>query len=138
MALTLLYTAFNIPMSTLILTSFLKEVPNELLEASVIDGCTPAQTLFRVVTPVVVPALASLSIFNFLNAWNNLIIPLVFINNENLRTIPLGLLSFTGMYSSDYGGLMAAIIIACGVPVLSYLLLQEKVEKGLTSGAVKG
>jgi raffinose/stachyose/melibiose transport system permease protein len=134
----LLFTAFNIPLSMLIMTGFLRDVPTELEEAAVIDGCSPAGVLFRVLTPISAPALASASIFNFIAAWNNLLIPLIFINKDSLKTIPIGLLSFVGMYNADYGGLMAAVVIAVFLPVVAYLLLQEKVERGLTDGAIKG
>ena len=137
-AIILLFAAFNIPMTTLILTGFIKDVPAELEEAAIIDGCGPWRIVFTIITPVVTPALASASIFNFIAAWNNLLIPLIFISKDELKTIPIGLLAFNGQYSSDYGGLMAAIVISIAVPIAIYLLLQERVEGGLTAGAVKG
>ncbi len=137
-ALILLITAFNIPMSTLILTGFIRSLPNELEEAATMDGCKPVRFVLTILVPLMAPALASVSIFNFLSAWNNLLFPLVFLGKESLRTISVGLLSFAGIYSRDYGGQMAGTMIAIGVPIAAYVLLQEKVEKGLTGGAVKG
>ncbi len=137
-ALILLITAFNIPMSTLILTGFIRSLPNELEEAAIMDGCRPIRFVLTILVPLMAPALASVSIFNFLSAWNNLLFPLVFIGKDSLKTISIGLLSFVGIYSRDYGGQMAGIMIAIVVPILAYVLLQEKVEKGLTGGAVKG
>jgi raffinose/stachyose/melibiose transport system permease protein len=134
----LLFTAFNVPMSILILTGFLKAIPLELEEAAIIDGCSASRTLFSVFCPVAMPAVASASIFNFIGVWNNLLIPLVFIDKNSLKTISIGLLSFVGTYSADYGGMMAAIVIAISAPVAAYVLLQEKVENGLISGAIKG
>ena len=84
------------------------------------------------------PAVASASIFNFVSSWNNLLFPLVFLGNDNLKTISIGLLSFFGAYTSDYGAVMAAIGVSILPPVIMYILLQEKMEKGLTAGAVKG
>ncbi len=136
--LILLITAFNIPMSTLILTGFIKSVPDEMEESAIIDGCRPVRFVLEILLPLCAPALASVSIFNFLSAWNNLLFPLVFIGKESLKTISIGLLSFTGIYSYDYGGQMAGIMIAVIVPIIAYILLQEKVEKGLTGGAIKG
>jgi raffinose/stachyose/melibiose transport system permease protein len=134
----LLFTAFNIPMSMLILTGFLKEIPKELEEAAIIDGCSATRILFSVFCPVAMPAIASASIFNFIGVWNNLLIPLVFIDKVSMKTISIGLLSFIGTYSADYGGMMAAIVIAISVPVTTYVFLQEKVERGLISGSIKG
>ena len=75
--------------------------------------------------------------FNFLGAWNNILFPLLFINDKNLKPIALGLLNFNGERGSDYGPLMAAIVITVAVPLVIYLLFQEKVEGGLAAGAVK-
>ncbi len=136
--LVLLITAFNIPMTVLILTGFIKSVPDEMEESAIMDGCKPVRFVLEILLPLCAPALASVSIFNFLSAWNNLLFPLVFIGKESLKTISIGLLSFSGIYSRDYGGQMAGIIIAVIVPIIAYILLQEKVEKGLTGGAVKG
>jgi raffinose/stachyose/melibiose transport system permease protein len=134
----LLFSAFNIPMSMLILTGFLREIPLEMEEAAIIDGCSPSRVLFNIFVPIAMPAIASASIFNFISVWNNLLIPLVFINKTSLKTISIGLLSFIGMYAAEYGSMMAAVIIAICAPVVAYVLLQEKVERGLTSGAIKG
>ena len=84
-----------------------------------------------------VPAISTISIFNFLNAWNNILFPLLFINDKELKPIALGLLNFNGERGSDYGPLMAAIVITVAVPLILYLLFQEKVEGGLAAGAVK-
>ena len=83
------------------------------------------------------PAISTISIFNFLGAWNNILFPLLFINDKNLKPIALGLLNFNGERGSDYGPLMAAIVITVAVPLVIYLLFQEKVEGGLAAGAVK-
>ena len=87
--------------------------------------------------PLVQPALITVTIFNFLGAWNNILFPLLFINDKNLKPIALGLLNFNGERGSDYGPLMAAIVITVAVPLVIYLLFQEKVEGGLAAGAVK-
>lgn len=137
-AIVTLFAAGNISLSVLVLTNFIQKVPAELEESAVLDGCTPLRILVSVISPLCVPAIASVSIFNFIAAWNSLLIPLVFIGKEELKTIPIGLLSFNSQYQSNYGGLMAAVVIAIALPIVAYLLLQEKVERGLVSGAVKG
>ena len=108
-----------------------------LEEAALIDGATYFQIYKNVMLPMTVPAISTISIFNFLGAWNNILFPLLFINDKNLKPIALGLLNFNGERGSDYGPLMAAIVITVAVPLVIYLLFQEKVEGGLAAGAVK-
>jgi raffinose/stachyose/melibiose transport system permease protein len=134
----LLFTAFNIPMTVLILTSFMKGIPRELEEAAVIDGCSNWRVLLKILIPMSAPAIASASIFNFIHIWNNLLFPLMFLSKDNLKTLPIGLLNFYGFFTQEYGGTMAAINITIIPIMVVYILLQEKVEKGLTAGALKG
>ncbi|MBU9728403.1 carbohydrate ABC transporter permease [Lachnospiraceae bacterium ASD4241] len=136
--LILLYSAFCLSMTVFIVTGFMKGLPDELEEAAVMDGAGHAAVFFRIILPLSMPAIASASIFNFVSSWNNLLFPLVFLGNDNLKTISIGLLSFFGAYTSDYGAVMAAIGVSILPPVIMYILLQEKMEKGLTAGAVKG
>lgn len=136
-ALIMIYVAFNLPFSILVVTSFMKGVNKSLEEAALIDGATYFQIYKNVMLPMTVPALSTISIFNFLSAWNNIIFPLLFINNKNLKPIALGLLNFNGERGSEHGPLMAAIVITVAVPLILYLLFQEKVESGLAAGAVK-
>ena len=110
----------------------------ELEEAAVMDGAGHGIIFFRIILPLSMPAIASASIFNFVSAWNNLLFPLVFISKDSMKTISIGLLSFFGAYTSDYGAVMAAIGVSIIPPIIMYILLQEKMEKGLTAGAVKG
>ena len=136
-ALVMIYVAFSLPFSILVVTNFMKGVNRSLEEAALIDGATYFQIYKNVMLPMTVPAISTISIFNFLGAWNNILFPLLFINDKNLKPIALGLLNFNGERGSDYGPLMAAIVIAVAVPLVIYLLFQEKVEGGLAAGAVK-
>jgi raffinose/stachyose/melibiose transport system permease protein len=136
--LILLFTAFMIPMSVFILAGFAKSIPDELEEAAVIDGCGHWRAFWHVVFPLMMPGIATASTFNFIHTWNNLIFPLIFIKKKELSTISVGLLSFFGERTTDYGAVTAATVITLLPPILMYVLLQEKVEKGLTAGAVKG
>ena len=136
-ALVMIYVAFSLPFSILVVTNFMKGVNRSLEEAALIDGATYFQIYKNVMLPMTVPAISTISIFNFLGAWNNILFPLLFINDKNLKPIALGLLNFNGERGSDYGPLMAAIVITVAVPLVIYLLFQEKVEGGLAAGAVK-
>ena len=136
-ALIMIYVAFNLPFSIIVTTNFMKGVNKSLEEAALIDGATYFQIYRKVMLPLSVPALSTISIFNFLGAWNNILFPLLFINDKNLKPIALGLLNFNGERGSEHGLLMAAIVITVVVPLVLYLLFQEKVESGLSAGAVK-
>lgn len=135
--LVLLYVAFNIPFSVMVLSNFMNGISASLEEAAIIDGAGYFQIYWNVAMPLSIPAISTISIFNFLAAWNNVLFPLLFINDKKLKPIALGLLNFSGERGSDYGPMMAAIAITVFIPLLIYLLFQEKVESGLTAGAVK-
>lgn len=136
--LILLFTAFQLSITIFITASFLKSLPRELEEAATIDGCSRSATFFKIIAPLSLPGVITASVFNFLAVWNNLLFPLVFIRSKSLQVIALGLQSFFAERVSDYGGVMAAIVISIAPPILTYLVLQEKVEQGMTAGAVKG
>ncbi len=135
--LVLLYVAFNIPFSVMVLANFMKGISKSLEEAAIIDGASYFRIYWNVALPLTVPAISTISIFNFLGAWNNVLFPLLFINDQKLKPISLGLLNFNGERGSQYGPLMAAIAITVFIPLVIYLLFQEKVEGGLAAGAVK-
>ena len=136
--LILLYSAFQLPMTIFITTNFLKGIPFELEEAATIDGCSKTRTFFQIIVPLSIPGITTSSVFAFLGAWNNLIFPLIFVSKKSMQVIAIGLQAFFAQRVSDYGGVMAAIIISIAPPILAYVFLQEKVEKGMVAGAVKG
>ena len=133
--LVLLYVGFSIPFSVMVLTNFMRGINQSLEEAAIIDGANYFQIYRHVALPLTIPAISTISIFNFLSAWNNVLFPLLFINDKKLKPISLGLLNFNGERGSQYGPLMAAIAITVFIPLVIYLLFQEKVESGLAAGA---
>lgn len=137
-ALVLIYVAFSLSFSIFVLERFMRSINVSLEEAAIIDGAGFFQIYSKIMLPMTVPAISTVSIFNFLGAWNNVLFPLLFINDNKLKPIALGLLNFNGERGSSYGPLMAAIVITVFVPLVVYLLFQEKVESGLAAGAVKG
>lgn len=136
-ALVLVYVAFNLPFSIIVMITFMKGVNRSLEEAAIIDGANYFQIYSKIMIPLTLPAISTISIFNFMGAWNNILFPLLFINDKRLRPISLGLLNFNGERGSEYGLMMAGIVITVAVPLAIYLLFQEKVESGLAAGAVK-
>jgi hypothetical protein len=137
LALILVYVAFNLPFSIMVMITFMKGVNRSLEEAAIIDGASYFQIYSKIMIPLTLPAISTISIFNFMGAWNNILFPLLFINDKKLRPIALGLLNFNGERGSEYGLMMAGIVITVAVPLTIYLLFQEKVESGLAAGAVK-
>lgn len=136
--LILLYSAFCFPMTVLVLTGFMNGIPTELEEAMVIDGASIFQVFFKMILPLSVPGIVSVSIFNFIQVWNNLLFPLIFISDKKKGTISMGLLAFFGEYSTDYSSSMAGICLTTIPVIIAYVFFQEKIENGLMSGAIKG
>ena len=132
------YAAFCFPMTVLIMTGFIKGIPTELEEAMVIDGANIFEVFFQMVLPLSVPGLVSASIFNFIQVWNNLLFPLIFISDQKKGTISMGLLAFFGEYSTDYSASMAGICLTTIPVIIAYIFFQDKIENGLMAGAVKG
>ena len=90
------------------------------------------------IMPLSMPGIISASIFNFIQVWNNLLFPLIFISDKEKGTISMGLLSFFGEYSTDYSASMAGICLTTIPVIIAYVLFQDRIENGLMSGAVKG
>lgn len=138
--LILIYVAASLPFTVFVLTAFFRTLPDELREAAMIDGASEYRTFFSVMMPLSKPGLVTVAIFNFLGLWNEYLFGLVFINSDNLKTLPLGLagISMQAQYKSDYGLLFAALVITILPSLLVYLVLQEHITKGITLGALKG
>ncbi len=132
------YLAFGVPFQVFILYSFFRAVPQELSEAALIDGASHFTTFRRIFLPVMVPILAALFIIDFVATWNEFAMALVIMQDKSMWTLPLGLMSFQGQFSNDYGQLNAAIMITVMPAVLVYLIFQRYFVSGLAAGAVKG
>ncbi|MGG6311602.1 carbohydrate ABC transporter permease [Paenibacillus macerans] len=137
-ALILPYTAFALPTAVFVLTAYLTSVPRELEEAAFIDGTGLWGLFFRIMLPMSVPALATVTILSFLHAWNDFSFALVFINKTALKTLPLAIANFADGYQTDYGLTLAAMTLSVIPTIVLYLLFQEQMMKGMTAGAVKG
>lgn len=138
-SLILPYTALNLSFATLVFYGFFKGLPFELEEAACIDGANIYQTFFRIILPVVKPAIATLVIFTFLTSWNEFLLANVLTVDAKLRTLPLGVLFFQGQFTTDWGAMGATMVIASLPTVLLYIFFSDQVENALTiGGAVKG
>ena len=133
------YTAFNLAFTSMVLYGHLRGIPTELEESACIDGASIFTCFWKIIVPIIRPAIATCSIFVFMNAWNEFNIALIMLTNGKLKTLPLGLMFFQGEFTTDWGAMGAAMVIASIPTILIYILLSEQVEKAMTVGsAVKG
>jgi len=139
LALILPYIAFNLAFSSMIFYVFFRTIPFEIEESAYIDGASIFRTFLVIMLPLIRPALATVTIFAFLHIWNEYTISLILITDSSMKTLPTGLLAFTGQFSTDWGPMAAAMVIASIPMIIVYLLLGDQVEKALSmSAAIKG
>jgi ABC-type glycerol-3-phosphate transport system permease component len=133
----ILYIGIMLPMSLYLFRNFFRAFPDELLEAAAIDGVGPLGTLIRIVLPASRPVIFTAVIINFVFAWNELLLALVFLQNEQQRTLMVGLTLFNGLYSLDVPELMAGMTLATVPVVVVYLIGQRHLMRGLLGGIGK-
>ena len=137
-ALILTYAASGLPSAVFILTGFFRTLPSDLDSAARIDGAGEWLIFQRIMVPLVRPALVIVAVYNLIPIWNDFFFPLVFIQTNRLKTLPLGMTTFFGQYSTDWGALFAGLTLAALPVVTLYALLSRQFIRGLTAGAVKG
>jgi len=138
LGIVILHAAGQIPFGIFLIYGFVQNIPRELDEAAIVDGCGPWRLFFVVIMPLMMPVLITLSVLSFLGAWSDFIAPLYFLNNSDLWPMTLAVYNFFGQFQSDWS-LVSADILLTILPVLVvYLLAQRFILSGLTSGAVKG
>jgi ABC-type sugar transport system, permease component len=137
-ALRILYTAIGLPISVFIIRGFMDSFPVEIEEAAYIDGCGFFGRFFKMVLPLTKTGLVTAATFQFLTCWNEFVYANLLTSSPQSKTIQIGIRYFTNQFTTDYVSMYAAIIIAIVPSVLGYILFQERVMSGLTSGAVKG
>ncbi len=138
--LMILYIAVNVPFGVFFLSGFFISLPKALEEAAEIDGCTPSEAFWKIMFPLAQPGIMTLTIFNFINIWNEYFMALIFANKTELRTVSTGLQAIVQSmkYSGDWAGLFAGVIIVFLPTFLLYIFLSNKIIAGVTGGAVKG
>ena len=136
--LALTYAAINVPVSVFLLHGFMRGVPREMEEAAVIDGCGFGGRYARVMVPLSQVGLVTAGTFVFLFSWNEFIYALLLTSSVAARTLQLGIRFFVSQFFTDYTSMFAAITLAIIPSILVYVLLHERIIRGLTAGAVKG
>jgi len=135
----IIYLGFGAGLAVFMFTGFMKSIPLEIEEAAMIDGCTPLQTFFRIVFPMLRPTMVSVGILEAMWVWNDYLLPTLVLDIKKYKTIPMLIQYFRGSYGSvEMGPMMACIILTIIPIVIVYLAGQKHIIKGVAAGAVKG
>jgi len=132
------YIAMGLPTAVFILTQFIRQLPGELYEASFVDGADRHVIYYRVVLPLIRPALATVAIYNLVPIWNDLWFPLIFITKESQKTVLLAVTRLQGQYTTDWPKLLTVLTLSALPVITLYLAMSQQFISGLTAGAVKG
>lgn len=137
-ALIIPYSAFSLAMAILICTGFMVEIPKDLDEAAHIDGCGVWGIFFRIIVPLMKPALSTIGIYTFLQCWNELMFASIFNSKSAYKTLPSGIQELSGRYTTEWGPIGAALAVATFPTLLVYIFLSRKIQESFIAGAVKG
>lgn len=129
---------FAFPITVFILEGFFSTIPGELEEAAIMDGCSVIGGYFRIILPIAKPSIVTVAVIDFINIWNDLLFPQIFLSSESKMPLPVSLTTFADLDSVDYTGMLAAVVLTIVPTVFVYILLHDKIMDGMTAGAVKG
>ncbi|HHV12487.1 MAG TPA: carbohydrate ABC transporter permease [Clostridiales bacterium] len=135
-----LYIGINVPYTTIFLLSFFSNLSSAYEQAAAIDGCSPMKTFWLIMFPMAQPGIITVSIFNFINVWNEYFMSLIFANSDRLRPVAVGLYSMINAmkYTGDWAGMFASVVIVFLPTFILYLFLSERIIAGITGGGLKG
>ncbi|MEK3978348.1 carbohydrate ABC transporter permease [Psychrobacillus sp. FSL K6-2836] len=137
-ALILTYVAYRLPLSIILIRAFFLSIPKELEESAIIDGCSEFGIYYRIYLPLSIPILITTVVLTAYFAWNEFLFSTVFIDSSALKTIPSGLMGFRDALRTDWGVLLAGMVIASIPMIILLILLQKYLVRGLSEGSVKG
>ena len=133
------YIAFGLSLSIFLINGYLRSLPDDIMEAAVIDGCGIYQLMYYVVVPIMKNAIVTVLVLQFFFKWNDLLFSMTFISNSNLKTVQTGLLYFSDEFGSkNWGGIFASVSMSILPMLVLYTFLNKAVIEGMTAGAVKG
>lgn len=133
----LVYTAFGLPMAVMLSSTFIKGLPNSLIESAAIDGASPFRTFVSIIVPMTVPVIVTISITTALGIWNEFLLVLVMASKESTKSLPVGIFSFSSRTGLQLGWQIAALIIATVPVLIVYFIFQKKLAEGVAGGAIK-
>lgn len=137
-ALIIPYAGFGLSIAIMICGSFMVNIPKEIEESACIDGCNVYSIFLKIILPLMKPAVASIGIFTFLTAWNELMFAIIFIDDVRYRTLSVGIKELSGAFTTDWGPIGAAITIGTIPTLIVYAFMSQRIQKSLISGAIKG
>jgi len=137
-ALILSHITFSLPLCTWLMKGFFDQIPRELEEAAMIDGCSRISAMIYVIFPLAFPGIIAASIFSFIGSWDEFVFALTFTSSDEVRTLPIGLQRFIGSYEIYWNHLGAASVLTTIPVIILFLFIQKYMVKGLTAGSVKG
>ena len=132
------YVAFGMPIVIFLVESYVHSIPVEMEEAATLDGSGFSRTLFSIILPICRPVLVTAGIIQFFTCWNEFSFALILVSKDTLVTLPVGMTLFKGQYSTDYPGMMAAMLLSILPAIILYLAFSKQIIKGMVTGAVKG
>lgn len=130
--------AVGFPMAIFIICGFMGSIPRDLEEAAIIDGCSIYQCFLLIILPISKSSIVTVAVVQFINVWNDLLLPRIFLTDSVKMTLPVGLTNFQSMYSTDYVTEIAAVIITIVPSIILYIAMHKNIMEGMVAGAVKG
>ena len=138
LSLIIVYAVITLPTSIFILAAFMKNLPKELEESAALDGANVYRIFFRIIVPIVKPAIVTVIILGFIGVWNELLLAYILNSDTNLLTLTVGLLSMQAKYNTEWGPIGAALVIASLPTVIIYLFLNKHIQDSFIMGSIKG
>lgn len=132
------HVVFGFPMAIFILAGFMEGIPRELEEAAVMDGANIYQIFGKIIAPITKPSIVTVAVITFVDAWNDLLIPQIFLTSSEKMTLPVGLTEFEGLHTTNYVASIAAVVITVIPSIVVYGILHKNIMEGMVAGAVKG
>jgi raffinose/stachyose/melibiose transport system permease protein len=136
--LVIAYFGFGVSLNIFLFHGFIKSIPKEIEESAVVDGCSPYGVFWRIVFPLLKPMTVTIVLLNSLWIWNDFLLPLLFLYDPELRTIPLATYSFFGQYTKQWDLALAGLVMGITPIIIFFLLMQKHIIAGITAGSVKG
>ncbi|MBM7540012.1 carbohydrate ABC transporter permease [Amphibacillus cookii] len=137
-SIVLAYTAYNMPLTIMILIGFYRTLPREIEEAAVMDGCSVHRIFFQITLPITTPVLSTTMIINMIYNWNEFVFVNTFISSDRYKTLTVGIQNFVGQYLTDWGAIGATLMISIVPILIAFFFLSNRIVEGIAAGSVKG